>query len=66
VNEIEDREIANLIADLLRASDYIIEARHQLKADTTPEAFAGERLAAYCGLVQPGSFCHPSTVLISA
>jgi hypothetical protein len=37
VNEIEDREIANLIADLLRASDYIIEARHHLKPDTVPK-----------------------------
>jgi hypothetical protein len=37
VNEIEDREIANLIADLLRASDYIIEARHELKPDIVPK-----------------------------
>jgi hypothetical protein len=37
VNEIEDHEIAKLVADLLRASDYIIEARHQLKPDTVPK-----------------------------
>jgi hypothetical protein len=37
VNEIEDCEIAKLIADLLRASNYIVEARHQLKPSTIPQ-----------------------------
>jgi hypothetical protein len=42
LEEMEDCEIAELIADLLRVSAHIVEAREQIEGDGHPDAFSGE------------------------